>query len=328
MRHAMTAALAVAILFGRADAAEVCDKPLMIVTSIGMAPVQDDRAILIPVGLSGVQKLLLVDTGGVVTEMSSEVADELKLPRYRTSYQLYDVSGRVSNEYVKASLQLGRLSTDGMAFMLAPPGQTFFADDTGVAGLLGAEILKNYDVEIDMDAHRLSLLSQDHCEGKVVYWKADTVAVVPMKVMASGHILLPVELDGKEVTALLDTGAYGTTLSQQVAEATFGFRPNQMELTGMLPGRDGAATYHHRFKTLGFEGITVTNPDIDIIPDFMKQVAHEIATPELGSHLSATRSDETAQAMILGMDVLRHFHIYIAYKEDRVYITPAKPASK
>ena len=27
--------------------------------------------------------------------------------------------------------------------------------------------------------------------------------------------------------------------------------------------------------------------------------------------------------MLLGMNVLRHFHIYIAFKEKKLYITPA-----
>ncbi len=31
--------------------------------------------------------------------------------------------------------------------------------------------------------------------------------------------------------------------------------------------------------------------------------------------------------MLLGMNILRHFHIYIAYKENRVYITPASPSA-
>ena len=31
--------------------------------------------------------------------------------------------------------------------------------------------------------------------------------------------------------------------------------------------------------------------------------------------------------MLIGMNVLRHFHLYIAYKEERLYITPAGAVS-
>ncbi|MDT9702671.1 hypothetical protein, partial [Streptomyces sp. P17] len=84
-----------------------------------------------------------------------------------------------------------------------------------------------------------------------------------------------------------------------------------------LATRSAATTYHHVFDTLAVEGIAVSHTDIDIMPDFLKQVATEAATPETGSHLAGRRADETQQAMLLGMNILRHFHIYIAYKEDK-----------
>ncbi len=213
MRRSMMLALALAV--GSAHAEE-CTKPLALVTSVDMTPVQDNRAVLIPVTLNGKPKQLLVDTGGAMTEMSPEVADELGLPRQTTAFQLFDVSGRMSNQFVHADFGIGGLSSKNMVFMLAPSGQEF--GGTPIAGLLAPDILKHYDVDIDFGAGKFNLLSQDHCEGKVIYWKADAVAVVPMKVMASGHILLPVLLNGKEIVALLDTGASNTTLSQQVAE--------------------------------------------------------------------------------------------------------------
>lgn len=323
MRFAMTFAAALALAGGAH--AEECAKPLSLVTSVDMTPVEDNRAVLIPVTLNGKQKQLLVDTGGAMTEMSPEVADELALPRQKTGYQLFDVSGRVSNQYVHADLGLGTLTAKDMIFMLAPSGQDF--GDTQIAGLLAPDILKNYDVDIDFGAGKFNLLSQDHCEGKVIYWKADVVAVVPIKVMASGHILLPVTLNGKQLTAMLDTGASNTTLSEPIAEQEFGLKMGTPDTpaTGTLATRSAATTYHHVFDTLAIEGIAVSHTDIDIMPDFLKQVATEAATPETGSHLAGRRADETQQAMLLGMNILRHFHIYIAYKEDKIYITPATP---
>jgi predicted aspartyl protease len=319
-------ALVLVLGFAGPGAAE-CNKPLTLVTSVDLVPVKDMREVLIPVVLAGKPKVLLVDTGGAMTEITPEAADELQLPRQRTAYQLFDVSGKMSNQYVHASLQLGRLSTDNMAIMVAPAGQKF-GNDT-VAGLLAPDVLRHYDVDIDFGAGKFNLLSQDHCDGKVVYWKADALAVVPMRVMDSGHIMLPVLIDGKEVQAILDTGASNSTLSQPIAESEFALQPGSpdMPATGTLVDRPAATTYHHVFKTLGFEGIAVTNADIDIIPDFTKQIAQENATPELGSHIVGVKSNETQQSMLLGMNILRHFHIYIAYKENRVYITPATPTA-
>jgi predicted aspartyl protease len=323
MRIAMMFTALLALAAGTAHAE--CAKPLSLVTSIDMTPVKETRAILVPVTLNGKQKQFLVDTGGAMTEMSPDVADELALPRQTTAIQLFDVSGRMSNQYVHADFGIGTLNAKDMVLMLSPAGQDF--EGTPIAGLLAPDILKHYDVDIDFGSGKFNLISQDHCDGKVIYWQADAVAVVPMKVMASGHILLPVLVNGKEVTALLDTGAWNTTLSQAVAEQLFGLKMGSPDTpaTGTLATRSAASTYHHVFDTLGFEGIAVSHTDIDIIPDFGKQIERENATPETGSHLAGRRTDETQEAMLLGMNILRHFHIYIAYKEDRVYITPATP---
>src|SRR5689334_16006047 len=160
---------AVLALAGTAAHAGDCTKPLSLVTSVDMTPVKDNRAILIPVTLNGKQKQLLVDTGGAMTEMSPDVADELALPRQRTAYQLFDVAGRMSNQYIRADFGIGTLSSKDMVFMLAPSGQ-----DLGgrpIAGLLAPDILKHYDVDIDFGSGKFNLISQDHCEGKVIYWK-------------------------------------------------------------------------------------------------------------------------------------------------------------
>ena len=330
MRFLINGAAALALgLFTYDPATAECTKPLTLVTSVDMAPIKDNRAVVVPVTLGGKPKLLLVDTGGAVTEMTPQAADELALTRARTGMQLFDVAGHMSNQFVHTSLGLGVLTARDMVFMVSP-GNDPISDDADVAGILGPDIMQHYDVDIDFGTGKFNLLSQDHCEGKVLYWKADAVAVVPMRLMDSGHIQLQVILDGQPVTAMLDTGAYNTTLTTLVAEGTFGLKPGSAEMpqTGQLPDRPVALTYHHVFKSLGFEGIAVNNPDIDIIPDFLKQVATENATPDTGSHLVTPKSNETAQAMLLGMDVLRHFHFYIAYKENKVYITPATaPAS-
>jgi predicted aspartyl protease len=313
------AVVALAVSCGIASAEE-CTKPLSLIASIDLVPVTDDRMVVIPVTVGGKEKFLQVDTGGAFTEMSPEVADELGLPRTHSGRQVFDVSGMMSDEIVHTSLKMGNLTADDMVFQISAVSHD--SGDARLAGLLAPDILKHYDLDLDFGQHKFNLLSQDHCEGKVVYWKADVVAVVPMKVMAGGHILLTVQVDGKDVTAALDTGAWNTTLSEPVAESTFGLKPADMEKTGTLPQRDGAATYRHTFKTLGLEGIAVSNPTIDVIPDFNTGLRHENATATTGSHLSNKGSDETAQAMLLGMDVLRHFHIYIAYKEQKLYISP------
>jgi hypothetical protein len=131
------------------------------------------------------------------------------------------------------SFTIGALRADSMDFVVTSGDEPFDKKQPDVAGILGPNLPQGYDTDLDFGAKKLNLISQNHCEGKVVYWPAQTVAVVPMRVSAEGNILIPVSLDGHPLTALLDTGSPDTILNLDVAEATFGLRPNTTELAAI-----------------------------------------------------------------------------------------------
>ena len=296
--------------------------PLTIVSSIDLTPAGDKDAELVPMQLQDKSYLMLLDTGAVVTEISSQVADELGLVRRQGGLKLYSVSGDYSDEVVQTSFKLGRVFAKKKDFMIMQ--NTLTHDDERIGGLLGPDILKYYDTEIDFGADKLNLLSPDHCEGKVIYWPATAVAVVPMRVLASGHIIVPVKLDGHTVMATLDTGASNSTLNQLEAES-YGLTMGSTDTprVGELAGRAAnASIYRHTFKTLEFEGITMSNPIIDILPEQMGHLLKN--TPGLGTRLADPKYDDEKPPMLLGMNVLKHLHLYIAYKEEKLYITPAE----
>jgi len=298
--------------------------PLTLITSVDLTMDADKTAALVPVTLQGQPKFLLLDTGGAMTVLTPQAADELKLDRIRGNFKIFNVSGEMSDTFVHTSRVLGRLTAKDIVFVIQP-GSEPLGDDSRIAGVLAPDILQHYDVDIDYGAGKLNLLSPDHCEGKVIYWKTDTVAVVPMHLMDSGHIQIQVELDGKPVLAILDTGAYNTTLTRPVAEHDFGLTMGTPDTpaTGSLQDLKSATIYRHTFKTLAFEGIAVSNVRVDIIPDMNRGVLLENATADTGTHIVGVTQNEASQPMLIGMNILKHFHIYIAYKEKKLYITPA-----
>jgi hypothetical protein len=303
--------------------------PLSVVTSVDLTPADNKLAEFVPVTINGVPKYMLLDTGGAYAEITGDAADELKLARRKGNFELYNVSGKFSDEFTSASLTIGNLKADDAVFVISP-GSNMFSKDSKVAGILGPDILQHYDVHLDFGANKLTILSQDHCEGKVIYWTAGTVAVVPMRVLQSGHILFPVLLDGVSMNALLDTGAANTTLTIPAEERGFNFKLGSADtpIMDVMPDRPGAYIYKHTFKTLDFEGVAVGNLTVQIIPDALTKVTAN--TPELGTRLADRKKDEDKADMLVGMDVLRHFHVYIAYKEQKLYITPveAPPAAE
>jgi hypothetical protein len=212
--------------------------------------------------------------------------------------------------------------------LVISPEKELFGDDDEYVGVIGPNILREYDVDIDFGAPKLNLMSPDHCEGKVIYWQASAVAVVPIEVLKTGHIVLHVMLDGQPLVAMLDTGAWMTTITLPDAESDYGLKMGSPDTPriGDLNDKVGAATYRHRFKTLDFDGIAVGNVDVAIIPDYLK--GKYKTGPEIGSRFSDNSESGEYPDMLIGMNVLKHLHIYIAYKEKKLYITPAGPPTQ
>jgi len=302
-----------------AAAAEDCP-PLRLLTSVQLVPMNDGREWFVPVEIGGMQKLMLLDTGGARTLLGEAAASELKLPTYQAQERLYNVTGSYIDKHTRAELKIGALRGN-IDFMV----DTHFTwKNPDVIGLIGADILSRYDVSIDFGTGKMELLDSDHCEGKVVYWRPPALAVVPFKLINSATVVVPVQLDGQKVNAIIDTGAFNSTIHIDVAEKRFDVKPGDTDTPaiGGLNDRKDLTTYSHRFKQLAFEGVAVANPELMLIPDRLtKTIGSRVPT---GSHLSEVREDVEPD-ILLGMNVLKHMHIYLAYKEKRLYITPATP---
>jgi hypothetical protein len=121
--------------------------------------------------------------------------------------------------------------------------------------------------------------------------------------------------------ALVDTGASNTILNLRVAQDRFDIRLDapDVEPVGQLGPNPSAKTYRRRFGTLAFEGVTVNNPAIILMPDLVTQRLPN--APRTGS--LTREADRGLPDLILGMSVLGKTHMYVAYKEKKVYITAA-----
>lgn len=298
-------------------------KPLTLMTSLDMIPVTNDAAVIVTAKIDGRDERMLLDTGGVFSTITDKTAAALNLDTRRTGLRMIGVSGDTTNKAVRArSFALGRLQVSNIDFMIDKE-QGGWKDE--IDGIIAPNLLTHYDVELDFAAHKVNLLSQDHCEGKVIYWPADAIAVVPIRVAKSGHIVVPVELDGVKMDALIDTGATNTTLNQRIAESDFGLKVNTPDTpdVGSLSGSPHSRIYRHRFKQLTVGGIGVANPPVVIVPDLMNnKLSHG---PPIGTRFSQDDEANRLPDLLAGMNILHRLHLYIAYKEEKLYVTPAGP---
>lgn len=296
-------------------------KPLTLLTAVDMVPVTDDAAVIVKTKIDGNDELMLLDTGGFFSTITDKTASALGLDTRKTAVQMIGVSGKMAGVATRArSFSFGRLQASNIDFMIDNEQGGWKGN---IDGVIAPNLLTRYDVEIDFATHKVNLLSADHCEGKVIYWPATAIAVVPIRLTKSGHIFTTVKLDGINLNALIDTGATNTSLSLPTAESDFGLKMGSPDTpdTGALFGSPTARIYHHRFKTLDIGGIAVGNPSVEIIPDLMKNKLEH--APPIGTRFSDDDEQDSLPDLTIGMSVLSRLHLYIAYTEGKLYVTPS-----
>jgi len=273
---------------------------------------------------------LLVDTGGGMSSLTKRAVQELNLQTGQyvnsdgTILTLKDVKGQTEALQVRLpSITLGTIRQEGVYFMVLPGEADSGPSMENFGGILGTDVLRNVDVELDFAAGKIHLIAPNQCGGNVVHWQASAVAVVPITLDRFGQITFRMQLDGRRVTAMLDTGASNTVLNLDTARRTFRIDVNgpDVEKIGEVTGGYSANMYRRRFKSLAFEGVTVSDPMIVMMPNMMGSV--NPAAPRTGSMIREDRNG--LPDVILGMNVLREMHLYIGYRERRLYITAANP---
>lgn len=274
--------------------------------------------IYIPATLGGRSTRLLLDTGSYWSVVSDDLAKSLNLtPRPSGQVEMVDLSGAKINTIVTVpSTTIGTLKFGASEYFVGgtAPGQTI----EQLGGLLGQNLLTRVDLEIDGAAKTISLFSQDHCPGAGVYWADEAVtlhykrsAPTPTGSHLRGEIdkdqidppIVWAQLEGEDVAVLFDTGATYTSMDLDLARRRFGIHPDS---PGVQPANEAhvisgkaVQTYSYTFKTLTVGGISFEN------------VPARLGRFEGGAQI------------VLGMNELKHLHLYFAFKEGAIYVTAA-----
>jgi predicted aspartyl protease len=312
---------ALTLLASSAWAADSCP-PLQIVAQADI--VSTDGSLLVPAKVNGLSTYMIIDTGGWYRQLSPTLVDKLKLSTTKRRVGSIDITGRVTNTSTTVDdFEMGSFRAKNATFLVPKTG--FGSEDVG--GVIGPQLFTSFDLDLDFEAKKISFILQDHCEGRVIYWQTPSYAIVPFVLTDEGHIRLPVELDGHKFTALLDTGADQSTITFRAAEGAFDITKDSRGVTkrGYLNDEKSVQEYERTFKTLTIAGITFNNPKLSLIPDLLRNHQINDHRPKINSHIDTSTEPEGVDDVILGLEQLRHLHVYIAYKEQKLYISPISP---
>ncbi len=208
---------------------------------------------------------------------------------------------------------VGLLEVAGFGFrsleaLVLPPGPV---DGLGVDGILGADIIADFAVELDIPAHRWRMTRSADAA-----MLRGLSASVPFTLDEERAPRLTIRLNGVEVPAVLDTGARGTIINWAAAKA-IGLTP---DTPGLVKGTDvRGATAHAtpsvkaKLARLSIDTAEMRDRDIRIadLPVF-KVLGFEADQP----------------AVILGIDMFADRRFVIDHPGLRLHVSPpADPAS-
>ncbi|WP_322050105.1 retroviral-like aspartic protease family protein [Paraburkholderia bannensis] len=253
------------------------------------------------VEINGVEQALLVDTSSLKTALTPEAADALKLPLDTASAQTLagiGTQGEPTYPRVVTSLKLGPAQWRDLRV------PTFAAHAFGThgrivpAGVLGANILSRYDVELDFPRHTMTLYTAQNCLGRFAPWQGDYQSYSP--IYTSGHrFIMQMALNRHPILATLDTGATPSLVSRNGAQrASLDANAFQQDPQRTGLGLNGAAvSFHiHRFDTLQIGAREFQDVKLEV-------------------------SDAPFHAdMLLGMDFLKWRRVWLSYSTGWVFM--------
>ena len=292
-------------------------KPPVLLNTIQMEPMAGGNAMLVPFTINDSPRKLLLGTGGASTQLSQSAVLSLNLaPQGGGLHPLTNQWATRWGQFVTAhDVTLGRLHETDMRFEVNPNPLWGFKGRP-YDGLVSDDLLLRYDFDVDFGNNTINLFSQDHCPGKIPDWKADKVAAVPVDIKKRVYLFVSVILDGKKVTAVIDTGIADTTMRTIRARRYFDLEKESSDPSVDIPGFPPMVGQIHTFSSLSFGDVTVKNARVTI-------TRYKSSEDELFHGVPQNEPD-----LILGMNVLKYLHLYVAPKEEKLYVSAASPVPK
>lgn len=233
-------------------------------TRLAQAPLRQTLGFLsVAASIDDVPVSLLLDTGAESGLITEEAARRLGLQADPGRYTR--VQGTGGAGAVLAHARIERLTIGAMT--LAPlslpvgPLPAIPRIDPPVAGLLGADALAGFEVELDGPGQRLALYAPGaDCAPP---WPHETISLS----RAGNRLSVTARLDGRPIEALLDTGSLSVILDRAAA-ARWGVSAGALarDPGGISGGVDmREAAYHwHRFASLAIGSVLIQDPVVTV----------------------------------------------------------------
>ncbi|HYZ64859.1 MAG TPA: retroviral-like aspartic protease family protein [Acetobacteraceae bacterium] len=250
--------------------------------------------------INGAPATLVLDTGADRSIITREAAARLKVTdRYDFARPINGIARTIAS----GDARLGSLTLNG--FSLPYPrilvGPVSLGSQGGVEpdGLLGADLLGDFDVELDVPHRQLRLYDRLECETLRPPWPGPYTTIQTTRGLGR-HPFFPIQVDGHALSAVLDSGATRSFVAAQAA-ARVGVGPAALarDPSSKTRGAGGeeVAVSLHRFRQFTVAG-------------------DALAGPVLVASIALPRDVDA----ILGLDYLAARRVYLSYGSRRIFI--------
>ena len=322
-----------------------CATPKIAGDAVDLKQVPGTSMMTVPVEINGTQKQFLLDISASPDQVAQTTVADLHLPRFDQNIPTDAFAGSNARSQMNAAVfdiksaraesgltgqDLVRVASLSIAGASVPNLQLPVANDRDMGhsepydGVFTGSLFAQYDINFDFGGRKFSFLDPTSCNdpNQVAYWPHTVVAVVPIT-MSNGKITVPVTIGGHVIDAVLDMGSDHTVVRRALAEDTLGLGGKDMTPDGDREDGMGMRIYVHTFPQISFGGVIAQNVPVRVQTNSMVHPIH--STPVLGSRATfAASPTPRIPDLALGMDVLHQLHIYAAYSEKKLYVTPAE----
>ena len=260
--------------------------------------------LFVQAGIDGQPVTMLVDTGAERTLLTEAVVDRLHLPRdLQHATRTYGIGSPTATWDAKlpSGIVLGSTHFPVDTVTVGRFGINQVAGGSA-DGLLGADILLAFDLDLDLPAHRITFYrARRDCPEAAPPWNEPYVAVAGVSTRRD-RLLVPFELDGVSGLGVLDTGAQVSSISKIMAER-IGLAEEVMATDRMVMAHgaapDQVPVRIHRFQEFRVGSAVMRGPVLPVVP------------------MSGGMGDG-----LVGADFLRGRRTWLSFSTHRIFVTP------
>ena len=183
-----------------------CD--LVKVTQVPLEP--KGRLFTVPVSVNGQSISMVLDTGANTSLLTDTAVQRLGIAqRWANSHN----SAGVAGGSLRADARLDTMSLGGAPL---PVARIPVNSLPGFDGVLGLDIMKNFDLDIDAPNRALTLYRVRTCERADPPWSEPAIPIAGASTRM-GWLAIPFEIDSVAGSAVVDTGASFTMITPGLA---------------------------------------------------------------------------------------------------------------